>query len=216
MTPSVAFNASVAPVERSAAGVPATRGGVGASPSTARARRPSGKSIGLCTGLDSYAWEVDMAGKGPAPKLPDQRRRRNATPGFKRLSHEGRFGDPPASPLTTPSAAELNQWRELWSLPQAVEWERIRCEPMVALYVRVFVSVTTELDPKMLNELRQLDAKIGLSPRSMLDLRWEIDEAIVETEPGTESNGHRVFVPDGLHHPSAPNGVPTPPYVRPK
>jgi hypothetical protein len=137
-----------------------------------------------------------MAGRGPAPKPADQRRRRNSSPSFRRLSHEGRSGDPPAWPLTTASAAELRQWRKLWSLPQANEWERMRCEDFVSLYCRVLVAVSSDIDnTKLLAEFRHLDAKIGLSPRALLDLRWEIDEAVPE-EPVLEEEDHLAFVPD--------------------
>ncbi len=40
-----------------------------------------------------------MAGTGPAPKHPDQRRRRNARPVMRRLPSEGRKGRAPSWPL---------------------------------------------------------------------------------------------------------------------
>ena len=130
------------------------------------------------------------------PKKPiAQIRRVKTPPGFRLLPHVGRDGDPPVWPLSKASAAELRQWKKLWTLPQAVEWERMRCEDVVALYVRVFVVVSSDVtNPKMLAEVRQLDAKIGLSPRAMLDLRWETDAAPAEVL--ISSNGHepRVFV----------------------
>lgn len=146
-----------------------------------------------------------MAGKGPAPmKSRDNKRRPNAGNGFKRLPHEGRKGDPPPWPLPESdderdTIAEAAEWARVWALPQAVEWERMRCEPIVAMYVRVFVRASrTGGDPKMLNEMRQLDAKIGLSPKSMMDLRWETDEAPDEEDeetPVAVNGGERVYVP---------------------
>jgi hypothetical protein len=102
--------------------------------------------------------------------------------------------------LTDPSETEASLWSKLWTLPQAVEWERMRCEDTVALYVRAFIYTTsdpTHLDEKMLSQVRQLDSKIGLSPRAMMDLRWETDEAPLEVEDvGYASNGvHRPYVP---------------------
>jgi hypothetical protein len=47
---------------------------------------------------------------------------------------------------------------------------------------------------KLGNEVRQLDSKLGLSPRAMLDLRWEVGQP--EEVPEAVSNGaHRPFVP---------------------
>lgn len=78
-------------------------------------------------------------------------------------------------------------WERLWMLPQAVEWERMQCADIVALYVRTFIAASDEADPKLSAEVRQLDAKIGLSPKAMRDLRWETDEAAeAEEAPAAE------------------------------
>ena len=133
---------------------------------------------------------------GPAPQKPaSAKRRTNPTPFFRQLPFEGRKGDPPPWPLDTPSAMESIQWKKLWTLPQATVWESMRCEDTVALYVRAFCEALHDANPKMLNEVRQLDSKLGLSPRSMLDLRWEIETP--EDEPVATTNGHslRPFVP---------------------
>ena len=141
-----------------------------------------------------------MSGKGPAPYKPsEQRKKPQATVGFKQLPAEGRVGDPPAWPLSQQSAEEQKLWNKLWALPQSVMWEHIRCEDTVALYVRVFVLMAqAESDAtvvKLGNEVRQLDSKLGLSPRAMLDLRWEVEHP--EETPESTSNGasHRPFVP---------------------
>jgi hypothetical protein len=137
-----------------------------------------------------------MAGKGPAPfKSPDQRRHAAPTPGFRQLPYVGRAGDPPDWPLDTPSAVEQRQWRKLWTLPQAVMWERMRCEDTVALYVRAFTKAALMDSEKMLNEVRQLDAKLGISPRAMMDLRWEIEPPPTNDEAAPSDNGERTFVP---------------------
>lgn len=140
---------------------------------------------------------------GPAPrKAPSARRRPNAATAFKRLPHEGRSGPPPPWPLPLAqdpdqAAIEDAQWKKLWSLPQAFEWERMRCEDLVALYCRVFArAMDPRADQKLLSELRQLDSKIGLSPRAMQELRWETDEAPVEDEDAPAANGtHAPYVP---------------------
>ena len=141
-----------------------------------------------------------MAGKGPAPsKSADQRRRNSPTPNFKQLPFEGRIGDAPIWPFGTPTLEQHKMWTRLWSLPQAVMWERMRCEDTVALYVLAYCHVVDHpTDDKMMNQVRQLDSKLGLSPRALLDLRWEIEQAPVEDDVVPTSNGAvRTYVPRG-------------------
>ena len=142
---------------------------------------------------------------GPPPKDASQRRRRNVTPGFRLLPYEGRTAPAPDFPLVEPSDAESALWNKVWTLPQSVEWERMHCEDVVALYVRTFVAATDPSIPvvkrnRMLPEVRQLDAKIGLSPKAMRDLRWETEpppeepeELVVTTSKQTDNE--RSFVP---------------------
>ena len=140
-----------------------------------------------------------MAGRGPAPmKARESKRRPNATPGFTQLPFEGRRGDPPDWPLDGPTNDEANQWKKLWGLPQAVMWERMRCEDTVALYVRAYCLVIQQgSDPKMLNEVRQLDSKLGLSPRALLDLRWEIEAPADDLGEAPAHDHYKpAFVPD--------------------
>lgn len=114
-----------------------------------------------------------MAGQGPPPKHPDQRRRTNA----KRLTQlpaEGRKGKAPKWPLTVePSAAEASLWAEMWRLPQAVLWERQRIGREVAMYV--IWSVKAEggaLDAS--KESRMLADRLGLTSLALLRLECEI------------------------------------------
>lgn len=138
---------------------------------------------------------------GPPPKDASQRRRRNATPGFKLLPHDGRDGLAPEWPFATPTEDESRTWNKVWKLPQAIEWERMRCEDTVALYVRTFCCAVQSPDnTKLLAEVRQLDAKIGLSPKAMRDLRWETDEPRDEPEveaasPASVPAAARTYVP---------------------
>lgn len=149
-----------------------------------------------------------MAGKGPGPlKSASARRNKaanNASPGFKTLPHDGPTTPAPEWPLPELTydddpkiaEAEKKEWERVWRLPQAYEWERMQCEPLVALYVRVFVKAARTGDQKLLNEMRQLDSKLGLSPRAMMDLRWETDEASYEEETVKPVKAaDRIFVP---------------------
>ena len=118
---------------------------------------------------------------GPAPKPADQRRRRNAAPGSVVLPAEGRVGDPPRWPLRV---GEPSCWASLWMLPQAVAWERLHMERVVARYASVLSAAEAE-DPSaaILGEVRQLEDRLGLSPMAMLRLRWEIAEPVKEGTP---------------------------------
>jgi hypothetical protein len=64
-------------------------------------------------------------------------------------------------------------WKDLWSLPQAVQWERLGWTRDVAQYVRH--KTLAELgDLDAAKEARQWSDRLGLSPMALLRLRWEI------------------------------------------
>ncbi|WP_281901881.1 hypothetical protein [Micromonospora humidisoli] len=68
---------------------------------------------------------------------------------------------------------EASLWKDLWALPQAVEWERQRWTRDVAQYVRH--KVLAELgDMDAAREARQWSDRLGLSPMAMLRLRWRV------------------------------------------
>jgi hypothetical protein len=109
---------------------------------------------------------------GPAPSPEGARRRRNATLPMTQLPAEGRPGKPPPWPLSSqPSCL----WLELWSLPQAVMWERQRLDRVVARYCRVLdAAEAVDAPVSLLGEVRQLEDRLGLSPMAMSRLRWEV------------------------------------------
>lgn len=115
---------------------------------------------------------------GPPLKDPRFRRRRNPTPGFKQISHEPRKGPTPKWPLTKPTKEELKLWKSLWDLPQSREWEKIRDWISPAMYVRAVIRAYSgdTLNKEMMAEVRQLDAKIGISARALRNLHWEIED----------------------------------------
>lgn len=141
-----------------------------------------------------------MAGMGPPPKDPSQRRRRNASVAMTQLPAEGRHGPPPVFPLPPPrnpvtgrpvprlAARESILWDEVWATPQAVAWERFRWAHEVALYVR-FRTLAEEGDPKAASEARQWSDRLGLSPLALLRLRWEIvEDEVDEQRQGNEKD----------------------------
>lgn len=75
--------------------------------------------------------------------------------------------------LREQKALEASLWRDLWKLPQAVQWERLGWLRDVAQYVRH--KVLAELgDLDSAKEARQWSDRLGLSPMAMLRLRWEV------------------------------------------
>jgi hypothetical protein len=77
------------------------------------------------------------------------------------------------------SERELELWRELWVTPQAVAWERLGWNRTVAQFARWEV-LGESGDMDAAREARQLSDRLGLTPLSMLRLRWEVvDEAPV-------------------------------------
>lgn len=101
---------------------------------------------------------------GPAPN--PNARRRNARVGVQILPAEGRTAPAPA----WPGDSEPAMWAELWSLPQAVMWERMRLHHVVARYCSVLLTPGIPAA----GEARQLEDRLGLNPKAMRTLMWEI------------------------------------------
>jgi hypothetical protein len=64
-------------------------------------------------------------------------------------------------------------WAEIWGTPQAVAWERLGWTRDVAQYVRW--KVLAELgDLDSAKEARMWSDRLGLNPKAMRTLLWEI------------------------------------------
>jgi hypothetical protein len=75
--------------------------------------------------------------------------------------------------LAEQKALEASLWRDLWKLPQAMQWQRLGWTRDVAQYVRH--KVLAELgDLDSAKEARQWSDRLGLTPLAMLRLRWEV------------------------------------------
>lgn len=106
------------------------------------------------------------------PKLEPQRGSRGR--GVLVLPAEGRKGLAPDWPLQPkPEYAEWKLWQELWATPQAVEWERLAWTRVVARYVRCCLAAEA-LDDKAMAEARQLEDRLGLTPKAMRLLLWTV------------------------------------------
>ena len=153
---------------------------------------------------------------GPLPKPPDQRRRRNRpTVPTTNLPADG-FNEPAPDP---PGWVELGPagsawWEWAWSTPQAAAWSTSAHLPTVArraaleddlralesedfdgLGIQELRSLVKSLKAivtnkaGLLSKVTELDDRLGLSPKSMAQLRWTI---VAAEEPKAESDGNVV------------------------
>jgi hypothetical protein len=118
--------------------------------------------------------------------------RRNARVGPLKLPPEGYQGERPRWPLHGPlSQAEQLTWREMWTTPQAAAWATMGpgCVRVVARYVRVLLRAEHPhaVLPTDMAEARQLEDKLGLTPKAMRMLLWEIAPNEVEEQRAASS-----------------------------
>ena len=131
-----------------------------------------------------------MAGR--PPKFESQAR--GPRIGVVYLPAEGRRGKPPRWPLDKMRRGELRAWRELWATPQACEWERLGWDRIVARYCRVMVVAenSEKLDTNALTEARQLEDRLGLSPKAMRMMLWLIvKDEVGQQRQETSSSGRQ-------------------------
>jgi hypothetical protein len=118
------------------------------------------------------------------PKINPQRR--NARVGPLILPAEGRTGEPPAWPLDFEmTTEETRAWRELWSTPQAVAWEKLGWTRTVARYCRIMVEAErpgAKVDVR--GAATTMEDRLGLTPKAMRLLLW----AIAEDEAASENS----------------------------
>jgi len=117
--------------------------------------------------------------------------RRNARVGPVVLPAEGRKGATPPWPLQMVAPAELELWRELWATPQAVMWERLGWFRVVARYARCAIAAE-DLNKDALAEARQLEDRLGLTPKAMRLLLWTVAaDEVAEKRAEAPSKGAR-------------------------
>lgn len=124
----------------------------------------------------------------PGPPAKTNPVRRNARVGTRKLPAEGRRGKPPTWPLSGPAPSERAIWVDLWKTPQAAAWEELGWNRTVARYARL-LTVAESLDKDALSEARQLEDRLGLTPKSMRMLLWEIVADEVAEKREASSSG---------------------------
>jgi hypothetical protein len=142
-----------------------------------------------------------VAGRGPAPNPPEQRRRQNAPA-------RGEWIDIPTDARRTAPVPKLPKradgrtwtratrdwWTKLWAKPVAIMWDDDDDELLRLAFVRekFWAGLATAADA---TEMRQIEDRHGLNPKGMRDLRWRlIDSAGIdtaETERATGTTGRR-------------------------
>ena len=118
--------------------------------------------------------------------------RRNARVGPLLLPAEGRSGPTPPWPLDCAPGSvgerELATWIELWRTPQSVQWEKLGWTRVVARYCRTLVGAEA-MDKDCMAEARQLEDRLGLTPKSMRLLLWQIVEDEVAQQRAAKATG---------------------------
>ena len=116
------------------------------------------------------------------PPKPDAVRR-NVRNGIKMLPAGGRTKLAPNWPFEPATLAEADMWKQLWATPQACVWEELGWVRVVARYVRVALAAE-KLIKEALPEARQLEDRLGLTPKAMQMLMWQIapDEVAAKRE----------------------------------
>jgi hypothetical protein len=71
--------------------------------------------------------------------------------------------------------AEEQAWAELWATPQAAAWEQFGWTRVVARYCRIMVAAEERgAKTPLLNQATQLEDRLGLTPKAMRLLLWQI------------------------------------------
>jgi hypothetical protein len=129
---------------------------------------------------------------GPAPS-PNPRRR-NPRPDATTLPAGGYQGPIPEWPFTSAEDDELTIWGSLWRLPQAAAWAQMAVERTIARYCRVLVMAEERsAAAALLAEVRQIEDRLGLTPMSLLRLRWVVstDELAEARKPAPAASSAR-------------------------
>jgi hypothetical protein len=76
--------------------------------------------------------------------------------------------------------AGLGWWEFAWSTPQASKWDRsaVMIAARRALLEDLMIQITMrgdEIGPGHLKAISDLEDRLGLSPRALLGLRWELE-----------------------------------------
>lgn len=111
--------------------------------------------------------------RGPLPN-PDRRRRNAPTIPTTELPAGGYRGTMPSSPYRLGVRGRA-WWKWAWRTPQAAAWgESARYVVARRALLEDLLKDEVLAPEKALREMRELDDRLGLTPKSMEQLRWKI------------------------------------------
>ncbi len=116
-----------------------------------------------------------MAGTGPAPKAPSERRGHVAPTRGEWVALPAPFSDFPSLPARTPrwSARTRRAWLAWWSDPASTQWGPGDLDLLEHL-ADVFEVWTRERRSPLAAEVRQVRDSLGLTPKGKQDRRWKV------------------------------------------
>lgn len=144
---------------------------------------------------------------GPPPD-PNALRRDRDEGDWKILPIGGREGEPPPFPLPGQTQRERDIWRELWSMPQAIMWEKHKHHREVALYTRrLREAEKPNATAAICNLAHRMADSLGLTEAGLARNKWMIDvrrtpvpgtaPEVVEQRPTGTTRGRFTVVPGG-------------------
>lgn len=109
----------------------------------------------------------------PPPKPPGQRVRRNKDQqNWKQLPAAKRF-KPPTAP-TKWSASTKRWWKLIWDSPMSSMWVESDTHALLRLGDLLDLQSKGKISAIMVGEIRQIEDRFGLSPKSRRTLMWHI------------------------------------------
>lgn len=125
--------------------------------------------------------------KGPLPKPPELRSRRNRVSTAARLPLEGRSGRIPELPRGRKwTPATRSWWRTIWRAPMASEYIAADV-PGLLLLAALREEFARSPRPTLAGEIRQWEGRFGLSPADRRRLQWSVRRVETAHQPSPPS-----------------------------
>jgi len=127
-----------------------------------------------------------MGSRGPAPKPPAQRRRRNKPPETLKITAPEAPEIPELPFVGTPQPFTLRWWETVWRSPMASRYVDGDVPALIRLAQLVDSVARGQSNAQEMAEIRQLEDRFGLNPMARKRLGWEV----IDDEPA-----------EGVEHP---------------